>query len=138
MTKPEPSEVALRGPGSGWSPLGMPCSRKSWKNFSNGEPGGKSGISGPGWSPPPAVFKVCVVEMLTTEGSSLAARSAKLSGAGRAIAGRLTTIAGKANRDAATALTATRRTKVEARHDTGSTPRGEPRSLVLDDHSGQD
>ena len=53
---------------------------KSLKNCSNGEPGRHIGMSGPA----AADFTSAVEEMLTTAGSSFAARSAKLSGAGRA------------------------------------------------------
>ena len=89
---------------------------KSWKNFSNGEPGGKAGTSGsllspfllspflllpfrplsgaagalgrsPSSSSSLSSLAVPVEEMLTTDGSSRAARSAKLSGAPRARAG---------------------------------------------------
>ena len=94
---------------------------KSWKNFSNGEPGGKAGTPGSPLSPfllSPFLLlpflllplrplsgaagalgrspsssssllslTVPVEEMLTTDGSSRAARSAKLSGAPRARAG---------------------------------------------------
>src|SRR5215472_16645138 len=84
MTNPEPSEVALRGWASGRPLLGTPRSKKSRKNSSNGEPGGNCGISGPACSRPRSDFMVCVVEMLTTEGRSFSARSAKLSGAVRA------------------------------------------------------
>ena len=51
--KPDPSACILRGGAFGLPP---PCWRfmKSWKNFSNGEPGGNAGTSGPWpWSPPP-------------------------------------------------------------------------------------
>src|SRR5882672_7697286 len=96
--KPDPSEVALRGRASGRPLRGLLWLKKSLKNSSNGEPGGNCGISGPPCpcrSPPPRFsgfsgfsdFTVCVVEMLTTEGNNLAARSAKLSGAGRAKTG---------------------------------------------------
>ena len=56
-------------------------------------------------------FKVCVVEILTTEGSSLSAKSAKESGAGRAAAGRIPwgAPAGTMSSSAATAATAERR-----------------------------
>lgn len=50
--------------------------------------------------------------MLTTEGSSFSARSAKLSGAGRAAAG-WTSVAGVAIRKAATTPAATRRTRLD-------------------------
>jgi len=77
MTKPDPSEVTLRG-----GPL-LPCpflSRKSLNSSSNGDPGGNSGI----WSPSPdCCCNVWVVAMLTTAGESFSARSAKLTGAER-------------------------------------------------------
>src|SRR5437660_2957192 len=86
MMKPEPSEVDLRGWASGRPPLGTPRSKKSRKNSSKGEPGGNCGTSGPARSRPRSDFSVCVVDMLTTEGRSCSASSAKLSGAGRATA----------------------------------------------------
>ena len=93
--KPDPRLCARRG--AGWlSPPPPPPPwpgrlrlRKSLKNCSNGEPGGNIGISGP--APGPARHSsrvmVWVDDTLTTAGSSLAARSAKLSGAERATAG---------------------------------------------------
>ena len=54
---------------------GWPRSMNSLKNSSKGEPGGNCGNSMPGLP-----STTCVVETLTTEGRSLAARSAKLSG----------------------------------------------------------
>src|SRR6516164_5854900 len=110
MMKPEPSEVPLRGCASGRPPLGTPCSKKSRKNSSNGDPGGNCGISGPLCSRPRSDFTVWVVEILTTEGSSFAARSAKLSGAGRASTGG-TTAAVAAIRKTAAALAAARRAR---------------------------
>jgi hypothetical protein len=56
--------------------------------------------------------------MLTTEGSSFSARSAKLSGAGRAAAG-WTSAAGAAIRKAATTLAAARHAKLDGRKGTG-------------------
>ena len=56
---------------------------KSLKNWSNGEPGGTPGIP----DPLSGDLMSVVEDTLTTAGSSLAARSAKLSGAGRLIAG---------------------------------------------------
>ena len=94
MMKPEP-RLCMRRSGAGW--LGLPWppwppwppgrlrSRKSLKNCSNGEPGGNIGKSGPG--PPARAVIVVDDDTLTTPGSSFAARSAKLSGAGRAAAG---------------------------------------------------
>ena len=93
MTKPEPrlwvlrSGVCSRGCGPP-RPGGRLRSRKSLKNCSNGEPGGNTGTSGPGRSPPRTCTEV-LEEILTTDGNSLAARSAKLSGATRAAAGAL-------------------------------------------------
>src|SRR5579871_3886064 len=75
MMKPEPSEVTCRG-AFGLGP------RKFLNKSSSGEPGGNCGMAlciG--------AFKVWLVEMFTTVGSSLSARSAKESGAGRAKAG---------------------------------------------------
>src|ERR1051325_6789168 len=72
MMKPEPSDVTWRGV----LDLGP---RKFLNRSSSGEPGGSCGMvfcDG--------AFKVWLVEILTTEGSSLLARSAKESGAGRA------------------------------------------------------
>src|ERR1700689_4860648 len=71
ITKPEPSEVTCRGA----LPLGP---RKSLNRSSSGEPGGRSGICCAG------ALRVWEVEILTTVGNSLAARSAKESGAPRA------------------------------------------------------
>src|SRR5579872_5917412 len=75
MTKPEPSDVTWRG----FSPSGP---RKFLNRSSRGEPGGTLGMAARG-----GAFKVWEVAILTTVGSSLAARSAKESGAGRAAAG---------------------------------------------------
>ena len=66
-------------PLSGRSALGP---RKFLNRSSSGEPGGTLGMAEDG-----GAFKVWVVAILTTVGSSLAAKSAKESGAGRAIAG---------------------------------------------------
>src|SRR5438270_2909744 len=118
MIKPEPRDVPLRGWASGRPPFGTPCSKKSRKNSSNGEPGGNWGISGPLCSRPCSDFTVWVVEILTTEGNSFAARSAKLSGAGRASTGR-----GRAAeatiRKTVTAPAAERRAKFEYGQGTG-------------------
>ena len=75
MMKPEPSEVTWRG----WLPRGP---RKFLNRSSSGEPGGNCGMALGG-----GAFKVWLVEILTTVGSSLITRSAKESGAGRAVAG---------------------------------------------------
>src|SRR6478736_1388532 len=72
MMKPEPSEVTCRG----WLGLGP---RKFLNRSSSGEPGGSCGMV-----PCCGAFRVWLVEMFTTVGSSLPARSAKESGAGRA------------------------------------------------------
>src|SRR5260370_11099362 len=89
--KPDPSEVALRGFTSGRSPcwpLRSPCwplrSKKSLKNSSNGEPGGNCGRPGTARSRCLSGLTVCVVEILTTAGTSFSARAAKPSGGGRA------------------------------------------------------
>src|ERR1700733_6626469 len=74
MMKPDPSDVTWRGV----LDLGP---RKFLNRSSSGEPGGRSGIA-----PCGGAFKVWLVEMLTTVGNSLLARSAKESGAGRALA----------------------------------------------------
>ena len=71
MMKPEPSEAG--------GIIGMPSPRRSMnssKKSSNGEPGGKCGISGKS----SAAIAFWVDEMLTTEGRSFSARSAKLPG----------------------------------------------------------
>src|ERR1700679_571733 len=75
MMKPEPSDVTC---------LGRPAlgPRKFLNKSSSGEPGGTLGKAEGG-----GAFKAWVVAILTTVGSSLAARSAKETGAGRAIAG---------------------------------------------------
>src|SRR5580658_5532834 len=75
MMKPEPSDVTWRGV----LDLGP---RKFLNRSSSGEPGGRSGMALCG-----GAFRVWLVEILTTVGSSLSARSAKESGAGRAAAG---------------------------------------------------
>src|SRR5215469_768157 len=95
----------------------MPCSKKSRKNSSNGEPGGNCGISGPACScsRPRSDFRFCWVEMFTTDGSSLSARSAKLSGAGRAATGRGKTTAGNTIRTAVSALAAARQKRDDTR-----------------------
>src|SRR5215469_3504543 len=118
MMKPEPSEVALRGWASGRPLLGMPWSKKSRKNSSNGEPGGNGGISEPACSRPRSDFIVWVVEMLTTEGRSFSARSAKLSGAGRADAAHDARATGATISRAISLPAAARRAKLEGRDDT--------------------
>src|SRR5579863_590829 len=75
MMKPEPSEVTWRGV------LGL-GPRKFLNRSSSGEPGGNWGMA-----PCGGAFNVWLVEILTTVGNSLSARSAKESGAGRAPAG---------------------------------------------------
>src|SRR5579871_399343 len=75
MIKPEPSEVTWRG----FSPSGP---RKFLNRSSSGDPGGTFGSAALG-----GAFSVWEVAILTTVGSSLEARSAKESGAGRAAAG---------------------------------------------------
>src|SRR5438552_2008277 len=87
MTKPEPSEVALRGFASGLPLCGLSRLKKSLKNSSKGEPGGNCGRPGVERSCCFSGLTVWVVEMLTTDGRSLSARSAKPSGAGFAAAG---------------------------------------------------
>src|ERR1700733_1319601 len=95
MMKPDPRLCARRGAGALSLPPPpplppWPCRlrlRKSLKNCSNGDPGGNMGISGPTPGPPFFAVMVWVDDTLTTAGSSLAARSAKLSGAERAAAG---------------------------------------------------
>src|SRR3569833_1561294 len=74
MMKQLPSEVAWRG----WLPRGP---RKFLNRSFSGESGGRSGMAFLD-----GAFSVWKEEMFTTEGSSLAVRSAKLSGAGRAAA----------------------------------------------------
>src|SRR6185369_808146 len=64
-------------------------------------------------------FTVCVVDMLTTEGSSFSAKSAKLSGAGRAADG---SPAGSRTSNTAVAMTAERRNREDS-NDTCLTPR---------------
>src|SRR5579859_5335515 len=103
MMKPEPSEVALRGRNSGCSPSWPLWSKKSLKNSSNGEPGGNFGRAD--FSRWLSGFTVCVVETLTTAGSSLSARSANPSGPGRAIAGHAL---GAASTSAAAVITPAR------------------------------
>src|SRR5207248_11568481 len=78
--------------------------KKSWKSSSTGEAGGNCGRPGVARSFWFSGFKVCVVEILTTAGSSLSAKSAKLSGAGRAAAGEEPT--GRTSNSAAIAATA--------------------------------
>src|SRR5882762_4904401 len=119
MMKPDPSEVALRGCASGRPPLGTPRSKKSRKNSSKGEPGGNCGTSGPARSRPRSDFSVCVVEMLTTEGRSFSASSAKLSGAGRAAGDPEARTAAATISKGASAPTA-QRAKFDGWDDTGS------------------
>src|SRR5215472_10164612 len=118
MINPEPSEVALRGWASGRPPLGIPWSKKSRKNSSKGEPGGNCGISGPECSRPRSDFSVCAVEIFTTDGSNLAARSAKLSGAGRAPADPGTRAAATMIANGAITFAALRPTIFDIRYDT--------------------
>src|ERR1043166_3497112 len=73
MMNPEPSELTLRD--------AFPCPRKSLNRSASGEPGGRLGTC-----PLPEGFRLWVVAILTTMGSSLAERSANESGAPRAIA----------------------------------------------------
>src|SRR5687768_15338871 len=108
MMKPEPSEVALRGRPCGRSPRWF-LSKKSLKNSSNGDPGGNCGR--PDCPPWRSGLTVWVVEMLTTDGSSFSAKSAKLSGAGRAAADGKP--AGNTSSTAATATLADRRNRDE-------------------------
>src|SRR3569832_936914 len=75
MMKPEPSDVTWRGL------LGL-GPRKFLNRSSSGEPGGNCGMAFCG-----GAFKVWLVEILTTVGSSRLASSAKESGAARAQAG---------------------------------------------------
>src|SRR5215469_16709832 len=75
MTKPEPSEVTWRGALERGP-------RKFLNKSSSGEPGGSWGMA-----PCGGAFSVWLVEILTTVGKSLSARSAKESGAGLAPAG---------------------------------------------------
>ncbi len=79
--KPEPKLCILRGR-PGWPPCGRLRSMKSWKNFSNGEAGGRPGICGSALSAP--ACRSWLLETFTTAGSNSAARSAKLAGAARA------------------------------------------------------
>src|SRR5689334_24343643 len=100
MMKPDPSEVPRR---CCCSPPFL--SKNSLNSSSNGEPGGSCGRSrsrGPCWG------TFWVVVMLTTEGSSLSTRSAKLSGASRATAGCARTVP-----NATTAATAAARKNPE-------------------------
>jgi len=108
----------LRGWASGRPPLGIPWSKKSRKNSSKGEPGGNCGISGPECSRPRSDFSVCAVEIFTTDGSNLAARSAKLSGAGRAPADPGTRAAATMIANGAITFAALRPTMFDIRYDT--------------------
>src|SRR3954467_3139113 len=72
MMKPEPSEVTCRG-AFGLGP------RKFLNRSSSGEPGGSCGMAFC-----VGAFRVWLVEMFTTVGSSLSVRSAKESGPDRA------------------------------------------------------
>src|SRR6266702_3134610 len=108
MMKPEPSEVALRGFGCGRSPCLPFLSKKSLKNSSNGEPGGNCGRPGVARSRCLSGLTVCVVEILTTAGTSFSARSANPSGAGRAAQD---IPAGNPSTNAAAAATAERRNR---------------------------
>src|SRR6266481_196832 len=134
MMKPEPSEVALRGCASGRPLLGTPRSKKSRKNSSKGEPGGNCGTSGPARSRPRSDFMVCVVEMLTTEGRSFSARSAKLSGAVRAATDPEARDAAATISKGASAPT-TRWTKFDGWDDTGSNSSRQSRIIFSTDRS---
>src|SRR5258706_5488773 len=95
MMKPEPSDVTWRGV------LGL-GPRKFLNRSSSGEPGGSCGMAFCG-----GAFKVWLVEILTTVGNSLLARSAKEAGAGLAQAGMAATSMKVANkiREAAKSVT---------------------------------
>src|SRR4051812_34258745 len=86
MMKPEPSDVTWRGV----LDLGP---RKFLNRSSSGEPGGNCGMAF--WD---GAFRVWLVEILTTVGSSLLASSAKESGAARAKAGVAAISVKRANR----------------------------------------
>src|SRR5438132_12420997 len=134
MMKPEPSEVDLRGCASGRPPLGTPRSKKSRKNSSKGEPGGNCGTSGPAPSGPRSDFSVCAVEMLTTEGRSCSASSAKLSGAGRATADPEVRATAPTNSKSTSARTA-QRAEFDEWDDTGSNSSRESRMIFSPDRS---
>src|SRR5271169_1514312 len=74
--------------------------------------------------------------MLTTEGNSLSARSAKLSGAGRAAASVGTSVAGAVIRKAASTLAAARHARFEGRKGTRATPRSKSERLRSSNHRG--
>jgi len=76
MTNPEPREVDFL------CCSGLFLSKNSLKNSSKGDPGGNWGISG---VLPVAFLVTEVVEIFTTAGNNFWAKSAKLSGADRAI-----------------------------------------------------
>src|SRR5271167_983085 len=76
MMNPDPSDAT-----GGANPFGLPGAplspRKSWKNWSSGEPGAGACPWGPSFGS--AATFAWVVEMLTTTPRSLAAKSAKTS-----------------------------------------------------------
>src|ERR1700756_4724214 len=74
--------------------------------------------------------------MLTTEGNNFSARSAKLSGAGRAAASVGTSVAGAVIRKAASTLAATRHARFEGRKGTRATPRSKSERLLSSNHRG--
>ena len=120
MMKPEPSEVALRGCASGRPPLRHAVLEEILEELLERRARRELRDVGPAvLSPACPIFTVCVVEMLTTDGSSFAARSAKLSGAGRAAAGGAARVAGASSRTAATAPATAR--PAESRRN-GTTP----------------
>ena len=87
MTKPEPSEVALRGCASGRAALRLSAIEEVAEELLERRARRELRDLGSGMlAAADPDFTVCVVEMLTTDGSSFSARSAKLSGAGRAAA----------------------------------------------------
>ena len=100
-------------------------SKNSLKNSSNGEPGGKPGISMPGW--PSSDW---VVEMLTTAGSSASARSAKLSGGAFARAGAVTISRARTSSDRASAWMPRQGASAPERR--GRRPAGEVQSSLFD------
>src|SRR5271155_1080561 len=84
MIKPEPRDAT--GGANPLGPPGVPFSpRKSWKNWSSGEPGAGACPWGASFGRP--ATPAWVVEMLTTTPSSRAARSAKTSENGVVIGG---------------------------------------------------
>src|SRR5690348_7667157 len=105
MMKPEPSEVTCLG-AFGLGP------RKFLNRSSSGEPGGSCGMA-----LCMGAFRVWLVEMFTTVGNNLSARSAKESGAGRA----------KPGEDRLSATIAQARTAQERRRESMSGPGGRNR-----------